>query len=570
MSLNSALSIGRSALAANQAAVEVAGNNLANAASAGYTRQSAVLASHGSVEIQPNTFVGTGAKLQKIVRQVDEALNTRLRAAVGEQAAAQTRSDLLSQVESIQNALADTSLGSRLDAFFNAWSELGNNPADDALRRLAIEQSQSVAGHVQGLRNDLTRTLNQLDDRLTGQVDQLNSQLEQIGSLNRQIAVAESGRGAANGLRDQRDQLLADVAERLDISTNELKDGSVNVLLNGISLVTGDQVRGLKAEFRAEGDHDQLTVRLRLAEEGTFVDAQSGSIGELIQARQRDVIPAITTLDDLAGNLIHQVNRVVSQGQGETAYRQLRGTTEVEDPAASLSNMFADLPSAPKHGSFEVHLTQQSTGQRNATRIPVDLDGLGGPDTSLNDLAAQLDGVANLNASVDARGRLVLETSSDDFRVSFAEDSAGVLAALGVNTLFTGRNAAGIGVNAQMSADPTRLPTAADHVPGGNATALAVANLRDRALPEVGGPSVTEQWSAHVEDYAVRAERAALDTESAGTIVESLDAQREAVSGVSVDEESIDLLAFQRAYQGSARFVTVVDELMQTLLGMAR
>jgi len=569
MSVNSALSIGRSALAANQAALEVAGNNLANAANTGYTRQSASLASAGSVEIKPNTFIGAGVKLQAVARQVDEALNARLRAAVGDQRSAETRSDLLSQIETIHNALGETGLANRLDNFFNAFSELANNPTDAALRRLAVEQAVSVAGYVQGVRGDLTNARVQLDDRLQGQVDQVNSKLEQIGVLNAEIAAAEAGRGNANGLRDERDRLLAEVSERLDVSTNVLDSGMMNVHLGGISLVAGDQVRQLDVEFTAGDDGSALAARLRL-DDGTFLNPASGTIGQLVAARENDLLPAVDALDEFAGAMIFQVNRVVSQGQGEAFFDAATADYAVDDPTLSLTNADAGLDFTPSHGSFDIHVTQRSTGQRQTTRVQVDLDGLGGPDMTLNDLAAQLDAVDRVNASVDAAGRLRIASDSAEYRFSFSDDSSGALAALGINTLFAGHNASDIAVNQRVADDPKLLATTANHVAGGNATALAVAGLRDKALDDLGGQSLTEMWSAHVEDYAVRAERASLDADSASTIVDSLQNQRDAVSAVSIDEESIDLLAFQRAYQGAARFITVVDEMMQTILAMAR
>src|SRR5262245_32188921 len=142
MSLSGALQIGRSALVANQAALEVVGNNLANVATKGYHRQSIQLAAIKDQEIQRGIFVGRGVQIQAINRQVDEALEGRIRGGVSDQSASAATRDILSQIESLQNELTDSDLSSQLSDFFNAWSELANNPLDNSVRRVVVQKGE--------------------------------------------------------------------------------------------------------------------------------------------------------------------------------------------------------------------------------------------------------------------------------------------------------------------------------------------------------------------------------------------------------------------------------------------
>ena len=206
MTLNSALSVGRSGLAANQAALEVAGNNLANAATPGYTRQSVVLNAAPDIKITEGTFIGTGVQLTKIIRNIDAALEGRLRAAVGDQQAALARQDLLSQIEAIENDLSSTGMSHRLNEFFSTWSELANNPSETAVRTLVVQQGASLAGFVQQIHEDLTAARTQLDGQIEGAARQADAILEQIAELNGRIVTAEGGAGGANGLHYTRDQ----------------------------------------------------------------------------------------------------------------------------------------------------------------------------------------------------------------------------------------------------------------------------------------------------------------------------------------------------------------------------
>ncbi|MFM7133600.1 MAG: flagellar basal body protein, partial [Planctomycetota bacterium] len=132
MSINGALQIGQSAILASQAAIQVAGNNMANAATPGYHRQVARLSPSRPEFIGQAGFLGTGVQLARIVRTVDSALQSRTRAAISDQNAAEIDQRFLSAIESIRNELSDQDLSSRLSAFFNSFSELANNPTDEA------------------------------------------------------------------------------------------------------------------------------------------------------------------------------------------------------------------------------------------------------------------------------------------------------------------------------------------------------------------------------------------------------------------------------------------------------
>src|SRR5262245_31918934 len=122
MSLSSALQIGNSALTASQLAIQIAGNNMANAATPGYSRQIAFL-----VPARSNTAgrlsVGTGVNVSAVRRQIDDALQARLYAGVSTEAASSQQYQILSQVESALGELGDNDLSSELSGFFNSWSE---------------------------------------------------------------------------------------------------------------------------------------------------------------------------------------------------------------------------------------------------------------------------------------------------------------------------------------------------------------------------------------------------------------------------------------------------------------
>ncbi len=565
MSLGASLQIGRSGLVAHQVAIQVTGNNLANAATKGYHRQTALLSPVQSQQIQQGIFVGRGVQVQSILRQVDEALEGRIRESISQQSGSLARKDALAQIEALQNELSDIDLSTRLSDFFNSWSQLAANPQDLSLRSLAVQQGVRVTSYLQELRTGLTDLRAQTDNAIDAAAVTADDLLSQIEDLNIKISTSEAGSKGAAGLRDQRDQLLTQLAEYLDISTVEQANGAVDIFVGSLPIVLNGQSRGL--EIRKQTIDGELEIDVVLKADGSVLDSSSGKIGALVEARRQDINQAIEFLDRYANHLIYEVNKVHSQGQGLNGFATVSGSSRVTDTAAALNTAAAGLKFTPGHGSFQIHVTDPATGQRNSSTIRVDLDGINSAsDTTLTSLVADLNAVANVTASILPDGRLRLDSGAPNLRLSFSDDTSGVLAALGVNTFFTGSDAQDVAVNDVVRADLSLIAGSTNHSSGGNGNALKLADLRQTPLAALGGLSLVESWNRHVEDYAVRLGQASSSADASTLVRENLEAQQQSVSGVNTDEEAVNLLAFQRAYQASARFLTVVDEMYQTLL----
>jgi flagellar hook-associated protein 1 FlgK len=176
-------------------------------------------------------------------------------------------------------------------------------------------------------------------------------------------------------------------------------------------------------------------------------------------------------------------------------------------------------------------------------------------------------GVPNVTAGLSANNEFTL-TAAAGYEISFSDDSSGALAALGMNTLFTGRNASDIAVNDDILDEPGLLAAGSGHVDGSNGTARAIADLQDAAIDDLNGRSLREFWQQSVNRVAVRADAANGAVESSRLVRESISGQLQAVSGVSLDEEAVNLLTYQRQFQAAARFISVIDETLQTLLSL--
>src|SRR5690348_1019965 len=139
MSLIGALNIGSAALAVQQTALQVTGNNISNAGNADYTRQVANTTANPDQQIGGGLLIGTGADLSSIQRQIDDALEARLRGSASDSSAADTTQQYLTQIETTFNALGDTNLSSQMSQFFNDWSSLANKPQDMGQRQIVLQ-----------------------------------------------------------------------------------------------------------------------------------------------------------------------------------------------------------------------------------------------------------------------------------------------------------------------------------------------------------------------------------------------------------------------------------------------
>lgn len=572
MSLLGALQLGKSSLAAQQAGIQVTGNNIANAGTAGYTRQIARLTPNNPVEIQPGSFVGTGVGLAGIERQVNAALDESFRDATSNQNAATILDNYLGRLETTFGALSENDLSSRVASFFNSFSTLANNPADAAQRSVVIQGGVSLASYLKDLRSKVFGIRQDIEAQISAQATKADTLLKGVAQINQQITSAEAGGGQAGALRDQRDQLLNQLSELMDTRVIEQPNGVVNVLVGSVPVVQGDVTRGITTKQSYDATGSVVTTELVFADNGDPVPASTGKIGALVNARDTHITPALETVDNYAAALIQTVNAIHTQGQGTKGFSTVTGSVQVLDATVALNNTTTNgLAFSPTNGTFNLYIKDNTTGLITTKQINVNLSGVG-TQTTLNSLVASINtaGGGNVAASVDAAGRLAIASNNSNVTFTFGEDTSGALASLGVNTFFTGKDALSIDVSSILKTNTDYLATARENIAGSNRNAQALALAGGVAVTGLGGKSLTDYYTNFIGGLAASARNAADDVTAQGVIRDTLFAQREAISGVSLDEEAINLTKYQRAFQGTARFLNVVDEMMQVVLGLVR
>lgn len=568
MGLLDSLQIGTSALLSQQAAIQITGNNIANAATPGYTRQEAVLHPSGESKFGNGLRGGGGVQLADVRRVMDAALQQRLNYANSQMHRYRVTDQALSRVESLVNEMTDDDLSSALVNLFNSFEDLSASPHDLAVRGTVINAATTVSDRLHYVRDGLETQRFELTERLDAAVVEADRLSDAIAKINVDIVAAESGEATASTLRDQRDQLISQLSELITVNVREEENGSAIVYIGSEQLVYRDRSRGLKMISEDVGGTIQGVVAF--GDDDGPAALYGGQIAGIQATRDGELAEVISRTDQLAAEIIWQVNRVHSSGTGLEGFAQVTGTYQVDDFAAALNTDQAGLEFSPSNGSFLILVTSTAVDgsqTTETTQINVPLTGAAG-DMTLNDLIIALNAVDDVSASVDASGKLTVESTESSSRISFNEDSSGVLAALGINTFFVGDNATNIAVHERVRAEPTRVAAGRNGQPGDGTNAAAISMLANTGLASLSGMSLLEYQQRTTADLAVWS-AAAHDKAIANEVVhESVTAQRESLSGVSLDEEAVNLMRYQRAFQGAARFITVINELLETLLGL--
>jgi flagellar hook-associated protein 1 len=568
--ISNILHIATTALLAEQLGVEVTGHNIANVNTAGYSRQQVNFVTANPVP-SPAGPLGTGVKVQGIERAFDPFITARLNEKTSLLAEYQTRSAALEQVAAFFNETREGGLNELFSQFFASWHDLADNPAGAGERQALLYRGLTLCDAFNSRANQLVQERLSLLQQIGPTIDEINGHTARIAQLTREIVETEANGQTANDLRDQRDLEISRLSELIGVQTYATGNGTLSVALpNGLPLVQG--VFSFNLTYQVSPAD---TVELIWQGPGgttELIDPNiltGGKLTALIHMRD-EVIPNYQQeLDQLARDFIIAVNNQHSQGVGLTLFSQTKGTYQASDPAVAMAT---SLPL----GDQIVNGTLQIAVDRDGAPLVSDTIAIN-PSLSLDDLVLSINTHAVLGlfltASVEDNSlKIVSNLPSDTF--GFAGDDSHVLTALGINTFFAGDKAYTLEVNAWVLNNPDlvaagQIDATGAHAVGDNRNALALADLEDAPVGP-GGLTFGDAYQRLVMSLGLEAQDAGSQKTFYQGLVEQLTKMRDAVSGVSLDEELTNLVKFQRAYQAAARLVSVADELYQTLLAMKK
>lgn len=304
------LNVGARAMLANQAALSVTGHNIANANTAGYSRQTAVLTT-AMAQFTGGGFIGKGVDVSAVTRAYNSFLSTEANNARAEANRDVSLRDNLARLEKIFPP-GEEGLGAATNQFLNAMIDVASRPADASTRQVVLGRAKELAARFAGAGTQLNDLQQGVNSELRMQIQQVNDLARQLANANYQVARAMGSGQTPNDLMDRRDQLVNEIAKYLKVSTIEADDGSMNVFIGGGQrLVLGAQAEALVVEA---DPFDTQRSRLALVQPGGNLALDGsllggGSAAGLLNFQNDDLQVARNGVGQLAVALSMRINQ---------------------------------------------------------------------------------------------------------------------------------------------------------------------------------------------------------------------------------------------------------------------
>ncbi|WP_339734120.1 flagellar hook-associated protein FlgK [uncultured Gimesia sp.] len=566
MGLNAALAMAKQSLEIFGTGIQVSGQNISNAGTPGYIREELVLNAADPFR-QGALVLGTGVEVSGIQQQIDLFLETRIHSSNTEYSSIEERNLIYKQLEAELRELTEGDLSSGLNEFLATINNVVNQPNSIPDREFVVNEAEKFAAEISSLRLRVNELREVQSVNVENLVKEANQLIDTIIELNPKISKLEASgllQSDAGALRTQRYTALNRLSELVPIRYRERSDGAIDLFTGSDYLVLAGTSQ--KLTLQTDTDRGVVVHEVLLSRTSSNISRTGGELKGVVEGRDDILGSFVDQLDTYSSNLIFEFNKIHASGEGTAGFEQLTAASSALDPTATLNSTLSGLPFQATHGSFQLKVTNKTTGLINTTTINVDLDGIGA-DTTLNSLSAAIGGVANLSSSVSTDGRLSIAAGSG-YEFRFSNDTSNALAAIGLNTLFTGADSSDIQINSVVQQNQQFLATGQGGGPSDGSNAVLLATFAENSVDSLGGISLDGFYEKVISNVAQASASEAALSEGAQAFRDSLLGQREQFSGVSIDEETINVLTYQRAYQSAARLVSTIDELFTILLNI--
>ncbi len=579
------LSIARDALAAQQYGINVTGHNIANVNTEGYSRQTSV---NEAREPAPygGLLLGRGVDVTQVLRASDQFIESQLMDRKSDMSTSQELENYMQVMEGLFNENSETSISMMMSKFWNLWQDIANNPSGSTERVALYEHSILMSDQLKTLNTDLIQIQTDLTRALSGGIVQINEITNEIAQVNGRLVAMEAATSIANDLRDKRNTLTSELAQYIDVKTFEQTNGSLTIITaKGCVLVHGNDNYNL-VSGGDNGDRIMWGGKDGVATGDLTNNITRGKMGGWLEMRDEIIEKYKLDLNAMAEEFIWTVNQQHSQGVGMEAFSAVTGIYAVSDAGEELGTEASGLNYYDKisDGTFNLWVYDSNgdldTGEPSVIIVDANAGG-----TKLTDLRDTIDGVANISAIITG-GKLKIDAGTG-YTFAFSDDTSNVLAALGINTLFTGANAGGMDLNNKISLDKNYIAAAqidasGHYASGDNTNALAIADLQytsidislwtcDRIDGNTEGSvtaTIDNYYHSMVSSIGIKSSSISRSRAFNAVMANKIGEIRDSISAVSLDEEMTNIIKFQRAFQAAAKLISISDEMLNTLLSV--
>lgn len=611
------IEIGKRSLMAHSTQIQTAGHNISNANTEGYSRQRVIVKSFDPI-YRPDLEramvpgqIGQGCDVESINRIKDELLESRIVEQKNVESYWETRDKYYSMIESVYNEPNDVSVRTNMDKFWQGWQELSTYPESDAARLAVVVRGQTLTNSIQQQYKSLRGIGDQINGDIEAVVKQVNDLSRQIASVNGEIVRSKGLGDNPNDLMDRRDLLVEKLSSLINVTVTQKDPDEFMVHTDGQIIVQGNLAR----QIETVGQLDNNGYG-KLMWSDTKLDAEfhGGTLGALVELRDKDIRTEIQSLNTMALNFADLVNDVHRNAIGKNNTTGLDFFVQ-HDFVENVNGNYDRNGDGVEDTSYIFRMTgtnalkmQEQIGLSGTMTIngaSGNIDVAYFSTDTVEDVINRInDSNGEVKAYLDRNSCLVLKATSSkgmenpDFVIRHVEDSgmfltgySGILQGSGADNAydFNRANAVDVLAGAQFAVSPVLNPSAYIEVNGliqndVSSVAAAFKNSQGFAEPSDGRAAVEmaairntkimigsqrtfdDYFADTITNVGLKGEQAQNQLATQNKIMGDLRDLRDSISGVNIDEELADIIKFQHGYNVAAKFISVQDELLDTLI----
>ncbi|MCD6118556.1 flagellar hook-associated protein FlgK [bacterium] len=583
-----------------QAALDTVSHNVANANTEGFSRQRVDIVATSALPVpgisqgaEPGQ-IGTGVRVFAVTRIRDEFLEFVFRSENGVAGESEETKNGLENIESFFNEVGERGFAQVIENFFNAWEVLSNDPESRSTRANLRDVAQSFINSVQDIDDRFDIESRRLNEQIRLKVEEVNLFAKQIANLNEQISSIECSENLrANDLRDSRDLLVAQLSRLINVDVHEDSFSAYSVNVAGHSLVEKHFVSPLEADASVTSAGLSYTLKFS---SGLPVNLTSGELSGLIKLREETLPDAWHSFNIVVSAMVNRVNELHRQGYGldeqtnrdffiDIVTRELYGLnplpvltgldTKLSDAGVTSGDFFI--------GNERIVITDDDVSPDSDVTVGDILQAIA--DATDGQVRGELDTVGGTNGvilrlhnppDIDFGGSASVHGDDIDAK----EGTSNFLSALGIDPSMEveiSQDPPYVNISKSLALNPLirqdldAIAAARPNEdggfsgPGDNRLALEMADLKN-FREFVGGDSLSEYYRGTVVTIGVKVQEITRLTHNQNMIMEQINQRRESVSGVSLDEEAISMIKFQRALEAAARMISVADQILDRII----
>lgn len=614
----SGIELGKRSIMANTDAITTAGHNISNANTEGYSRQRIQIKEFDPLykpdleRAQRAGMIGQGVDMQSINRVRDELLDSRIVTQANSEAYWQTRSDYYNMIEQIYNEPDDVSIRSNMDKFWESWQELSINPETKAARQAVVTRAETLTDSIKQKWESLQGIGNLLEGDIEATVKQVNNITKQIANINGEIVRSRAMGDNPNDLLDRRDLLVDKLSQLINISTDQRDSDEFMVHVDGKVIVQGAISRDIELVPRYDDSGYSKLVWADTRNDAVF---KGGKLGALVELRDVDVRNEIQSLNTMTMNFSDLVNDVHRNAVGANKITGLDFFVQhsfVENVNGNFDrNGDGELDTSyvfRMSGTNALDLQQQVgiegvmtfNGTQGDVQVPYfHTDTVETVIARINDSASEVKAYLDKNNNLVLKATTSTQQENPDFVIRHVEDSgyflsgyAGILSQNGENGAYDFAQADAVNAlvqGAQFAVSPVFNPSAyievnpaikndvmsvaagymdaAGRIPTGDGRAASeIASIRNSSVMIGSMKTFDDYFADTVTNVGLKGEQAETNLLSQNAIMDDLRNLRDSISGVNIDEELAEIMKFQHGYNAAAKFITVWDSLIDTVI----